>query len=111
MKRVLLFLASLIVAGAPSPLQAQAPHFRAFCASHDRALEYLQLRYGERRVAVGLINERAILEILATRTRSTWSVLMTGADGKSCLVAFGNDLTALPVPAVIEPMQGTAASD
>ncbi len=103
MKRILLFLALLIVAGAPSPLQAQAPRFRVFCDGHDRALERLQLRHGERRVAVGLINERAILEILATRTGSTWSVLITGANGKSCLVAFGNDLTALPVPAVIGP--------
>ncbi len=103
MKRVFLLISSLMVMGVALSGQAQAAHLSGFCADHDEAVKRLQQRYGERQIAVGLTSGGTILEVLATRTGSSWSVLITNPNGRSCLVVFGSDLTALPVPTDTEP--------
>ncbi len=103
MTRVLSVICSLIFMGLALPVQAQAPYFTGFCADRDDTVKRLQQRYGERQVAVGLTSRGALLELLETRTGSSWSVLMTNPNGRSCLILFGSDLTARPVPTDIAP--------
>ena len=103
MTRVLSVICSLIFIGIAPPVQAQAAYFTGFCADRDDAVKRLQQRYGERQVAVGLTSRGALLELLATRTGSSWSVLMTNPNGRSCLIVFGSDLTTRPVPMDIKP--------
>ncbi len=102
MTRVLSVICSLIFMGIALPVQAQAAYFTGFCTDRDDAVKRLQ-RYGERQVAVGLTSRGALLELLATRTGSSWSVLMTSPNGRSCLIVFGSDLTTRPVPTDIKP--------
>ena len=76
MKRAFLLISSLMAMGVALPGQTQAAHLSGFCADHDEAVKRLQQRYGERQVAVGLTSGGALLEVLATRTGSSWSVLI-----------------------------------
>ena len=103
MTRVLSVICSLIFMGIALPVQAQAAYFTGFCTDRADAVKRLRQQYGERQVAVGLTSRGALLELLATRTGSSWSVLMTSPNGKSCLIVFGSDLTARPVPTDIGP--------
>ena len=103
MTRVLSVISSLILMGAALPGPVQAAHIAGLCADRDEAVKGLQQRYGERQVAVGLTSGGALLELLATRTGSSWSVLITNPNGRSCLIVFGSDWTTRPVPTDIEP--------
>ena len=46
-------------------------------------------QYAESPVAVGLDRAGRLLEVLATPTGSTWTIIVTSANGTSCLVMNG----------------------
>lgn len=59
------------------------------CTSHSEMLAALADRYHETSAAIGIENRGALLELLISKDGATWSVIMTGPQGKSCLVAAG----------------------
>ena len=59
------------------------------CAQRTVVLEYFKKKYREEPVALGLANDGRVLEVLTTRTGSTWTIIMTLPDGRSCVVAAG----------------------
>lgn len=69
---------------ALSALPAQAQN----CAPHDAVVARLAERYGETRQSIGLTDTGAVLEVFAAET-GTWTIIVTGPDGLSCLVAAG----------------------
>ncbi len=100
MTRVPLFLLSFVIAMYVPGLLAKAQS-SITCGEHNTVLEALQRKQVEERVAVGVINDGAVLELLATSSGSRWIALVTTTSGKSCLVAFGSDLSARAIPVVI----------
>ena len=81
-------LAAALVAAFlwPSPGEA-AP----VCRDRKSALEALQRQYGEVPVAQGLDANGGLLEVLASKTGSTWTLIVTRPGGKTCVVGFGKD--------------------
>lgn len=58
------------------------------CASRDAVLRTLTEKYGEEQVGAGLAGNY-IFEIWASEETGTWSVLRTGTNGVSCILASG----------------------
>lgn len=61
----------------------------SLCTSRDHMLAALAKKYKETPVAVGLENRGALLEVLTSEDGATWTVIVTGPQGESCLVAAG----------------------
>ncbi|MDJ1015942.1 MAG: hypothetical protein QNJ35_05470 [Paracoccaceae bacterium] len=99
MRRILTGLTFLAVA-LPTALQAQTN-----CASRDMVVEKLESRYGEYFAGGGLQNQTRIFEVWFSEEKGTWTILMTRADGTSCIMASGTNWregdTSLKKPAGI----------
>ena len=61
------------------------------CRERKGALEALQRQYGEVPVAQGLDANGDLLEVLASETGSTWTLIVTRPGGHTCIVGFGKD--------------------
>lgn len=85
-----LFALSLGIAGvliASHTVQAQT----AQCAERGAIVERLQTKYGETRQSVGLGSRNALIEIFASTATGTWTILFTTPNGRTCLVASGQN--------------------
>lgn len=74
------------------------------CAEREDLIENLSKRYGETFAGGGLQNPKSILEVWYSAEKGTWTVLMTRADGRSCIMASGTnwrDSTEVKLPAGI----------
>lgn len=75
-----------------------ADHAQMLCQTQaqDRNITVNRLanKYKESEVATGVITEKVIVELLAKTDGSSWSSLLTGVDGLSCLFASGQNLIA-----------------
>ncbi len=81
---ILWALVAVVPAGRSAAQVAQ-------CALRPVMIEFLELRYQEVPVAVGVISDDFVLEILAQSDGITWTILLTGKDGGSCIVSAGHD--------------------
>jgi hypothetical protein len=59
------------------------------CAERSKVIERLEERYGETLQSLGLQANSSVLEIYASETTGTWTILLTRPDGVSCLMASG----------------------
>lgn len=65
-----------------------------FCRPTGEVLEVLVERYGERPAGVGVTLDGALLQLLVRPDLRSWTVLLTRADGVSCMLAAGVDWQA-----------------
>jgi hypothetical protein len=94
MKRTLkvsLLVSLLVLAGAA----------RARCLPHEEAIARLQRDYGETAQGLGLGNRGRSVTELFTSEAGSWTILVTRANGLSCIAASGENWI---------PMEGTAAT-
>ena len=61
------------------------------CAARELVVDRLESGYGEAFAGGGLQDSTRILEVWASEEEGTWTILMTRADGTSCVVASGTD--------------------
>lgn len=80
------FLIALLLAGAPTVVLAQAN-----CAERDAIVGRLEASYGEEFTGGGMQNARRIIEVWASEEEGTWTILMTYASGRTCIMASGTD--------------------
>lgn len=73
------------------------------CGLRDDVLQTLATRYQEFPIHAGLTHNGAMLEVVATESGSTWSIVLTGYDGITCLVAAGEGWRVSPQPEAGEP--------
>ena len=59
------------------------------CSQRTQVVEHLAKKYKEAQIAVGVTGKGALVEVLSTEDGGTWSILLTNAQGVSCLVASG----------------------
>ncbi len=86
MRKLWLMIAlTLGAVGGVGIVSAQQPR----CDQRDSQVSYLQRTYAERPVAVGVTADGSLIEVLATDSGSSWSILATSARGLSCLVVAG----------------------
>ena len=83
-------LAAMVLACLAMPAQAQSP----FCAPREHLIAELVLRFGERLEHVGLQADNTLVEIWVSETGS-FTVLITGPDGLSCVGASGKNWWSL----------------
>ncbi len=74
---------------------AQAQQQAMLCGLRDDMGKMLDQRFGEQPQAGGIVGDR-IVELLVSQTGS-WTILITSADGRACVVTGGDDWTDQPV--------------
>ena len=85
MKKLLLALA--LFAGSSSIVAAQM-----LCVERVDMHDRLASEYGEELIEVKMIEDHGLLEVLKSRTRGTWTLLLTKPGGISCVLATGRGL-------------------
>ena len=70
---------------------AAAAQAQTSCAPRDSVMERLQTKFGETLAAGGLQSRQQVLEVWASQDTGTWTVLMTHANGLTCVVASGTN--------------------
>ena len=79
-------LTALLV--CPVDVQAQQR-----CAAREHVVNHLAQKYGERRQALGLGGQGAMMEIFASEASGRWTITMP--NGSTCLMAMGQNYEAL----------------
>lgn len=77
-----------VVLATAAPAQTQ-------CGPHARIVQALAGKYGEAPKAVGTVSRNHLLEVYVSRAGS-WTILVTSADGTSCILASGSDWEDVP---------------
>jgi hypothetical protein len=85
-----LMIGTLVTALA-SPAQAQGR-----CGPHDAIVKVLAGKYQENRHALGLINEKAVMEVFIS-PKGTWTMLVTDQRGLTCIIAAGDAWEQAPI--------------
>ncbi len=77
---------------AATALTVTTPAFaQQFCADRSIVTDRLQANYGESFAGGGVRNEKSIFEVWMSEEKGTWTILMTMADGRTCVMASGTD--------------------
>ncbi|WP_316978032.1 hypothetical protein [Shumkonia mesophila] len=84
----------LILVAAAMPAASQT-----MCAARAELLGDLQGKFAEAPVAIGLTNAGGLVEVLTSPGGDTWTLIVTDAQGTSCLVAAGESWERLDPPA------------
>ena len=77
-----------LIAFTSFPAIAQA---NIACADRDRVVERLASGYGESFQGGGVQSDQRIFEVWFSEEQGTWTILLTRADGTSCVMAAGTD--------------------
>jgi len=86
-----------LAATAP-PVHAQ----QALCGLRDTVVDRLASRFSEQLVAGGLQNAQSVVEFWASPETGTFTVLISHADGMSCIVSSGTNFHLSLPEAVID---------
>lgn len=95
-------LTALAMALGPptTDVQAQA----SACFERDGLLKHLKNRYDETPVSIGLDDRGRVVEVLASPSGYTWTMVVTDVRGVSCVVSSGHGWDEVLEP---EPGLGT----
>ncbi len=74
------------------------------CAERDFFLKAFKQNYSEVPVAVGVGSGGGLVEVLSSEAGSSWSIIITSPEGRSCLVSTGWGWRVLQPPAPGEPL-------
>jgi hypothetical protein len=77
----------------PANAQAQG---QEQCGPHDQVVKVLNVKYQESQRALGLINEKAMMEVYIS-SRGTWTMVVTNEAGISCVLAAGEAWDEMPL--------------
>lgn len=83
-----LFTAAILfgLAGTAPP----AAHAETFCGPRESIVERLEETYAEALSALGYQSDSQVVEVWSSKKTGSWTMLMTRADGVSCVVASGS---------------------
>lgn len=88
---------SVLALASLQPARAQEIA-QAVCGLREDMGKMLAQRFGEQPKAAGLVGDR-VVELLVSQTGS-WTLLMTGPDGRSCVLTGGDEWTEKPIQAI-----------
>ena len=77
--------------GLASPAEAQGR-----CGPHGEIVKVLNGKYKENRRALGLINDKAMMEVYLS-AKGTWTMLVTDQAGITCILAAGDAWDEAPL--------------
>ena len=82
MTRMLILAAAFVLFGADASAQVS-------CSQRDKIVSLLAAKYKEAPVAVGVNGKGGLVEVLSSEHGHTWTIIVTSAEGLSCVVAVG----------------------
>jgi hypothetical protein len=80
-----------LLTGLASPSEAQGR-----CGPHGEIVKVLNGKYKENRRALGLINDKAMMEVYLS-AKGTWTMLVTDQAGITCILAAGDAWDEVPL--------------
>lgn len=86
-------LAAALIGGLTATAMPAAA--QSMCFSRTQAIENLKSNYGENISARGLSTDGKVMYELLTSENGSWTLLMTHADGQTCMVGSGENWTAI----------------
>jgi hypothetical protein len=103
MSKRILFIGTLVL-GVAAVVDTAAAQSMA-CGHRAEIVASLGGKFGETRHGGGLAGPSAIFELFASEKTGTWTILRTGANGMSCVMAVGNGWQSddAPVSAIGDP--------
>jgi hypothetical protein len=78
-----------IVASSLLGSATSAPAQQAQCAARNDMIQQLDAQFAEKPAAVGQVDQQSVVEIFVSE-QGTWTILVTGTDGGSCVLASGD---------------------
>lgn len=97
MSKLILLVRAMTALGllAMTP-EARAEEQGSACAAHADVVRKLADRFGETRTSIGLHKDDKVVEVFSSAATGTWTIVVTGTDGMSCLLAAGRGWEQLP---------------
>jgi hypothetical protein len=68
------------------------------CATRTTVLEHLNAQYGETRQTIGATPNGQVIETYAHIKTGTWTIILTLANGTSCIMASGTAFQNIDAP-------------
>jgi hypothetical protein len=93
--RKMLGLACALLFGTLSASVVQAQS-QSQCGPHDAIIKVLNAKFQENQRAIGLINEKAMMEVYIS-PQGTWTMVVTNEAGMSCVLATGEGWDEMPI--------------
>lgn len=87
-----LLMAMTVLTGFASTAVAQTA-----CGERDKIVGQLQAKYKETHRASGLESDTKMVEIWTSEASGTWTILITQANGQTCVAAAGKNWLDMPV--------------
>lgn len=94
MTRISTLLLATALAGVAGTAAAQGTP-TMICGTRDHVVGQITGRHGERARSIGLAPRNRIVEVFASDETGTWTIIVTTADGRSCLMASGDHFEVL----------------
>jgi hypothetical protein len=94
MIRIACAAAAVALIAAPAFAQSMGPG--PACVKRADLIKHLQAQFQEAPAAVGIADNGALLEVFASKSGETWTVMVTMPNGISCMVASGQQWQDLP---------------
>ena len=69
----------------------------AVCMNHKSLVQFLGDRYAEAPRALGLVEDRGLVEVFVS-DNGTWTIVMTTAQGIACILAAGDEWEEMERP-------------
>jgi len=66
------------------------------CAPRASIVSQLTEKYGEVSHGVGVQSEKKLVEVWSSKTTGSWSIVVTHANGMTCVLATGQNWTPNP---------------
>lgn len=96
----------IAIASLVAGVAAAAPAGAQTCDNRDRVVGQLEEVYDENMVAAGMHDGQHLVELWATEDGRTWTLLLSRADGHTCILASGADWTGYIVPEMLAGVEG-----
>ena len=82
-------IVSVIALAGATTFSGEASAQEAACGQREQVVKMLETRHAEVPVNMGLAMNGAVVEVFSTVDGTSWSLLMTMPDGRTCLIAAG----------------------
>ena len=97
------FLATAWMIGMGSASMAGSPIAEVFCDDRDSLLLKLERSYGAERMGRGMRGPEAVIEVWAVQSTGEWTLVQSYPDGRSCIVAMGENWEAMGFAQALDP--------
>ena len=97
------FLVTAWMIGMGSAAMAGSPIAEVFCDDRDSLLLKLERSYGAERMGRGMRGPEAVIEVWAVQSTGEWTLVQSYPDGRSCIVAMGENWEAMGFAQALDP--------